>query len=840
MKRSTAISAAVFLGIMSAQADITADWRIHMPFDRDVTRVLDTPGHVYFTSRCQEYRPDMNLQHGLSGRDIQIQTLFRYDKASDELMALNGYNGLSANTVSMALYNHQKKYLLIVYSDCNIDFLYDDGRVENCPSLKAASIPGGKKVNDITFDLDNNAVYLATSFGYVVLNDLKHEVKESRNYGANIRSAARVGDMMLMATDNGLLAAKNAEARFNLSDYRSVADVPQLVHILPLRNNECLLHYNGKDYNEYNQSVHKFSISSSFTTKSEEIFADRVIDVYPTPQGYTFVCPIPFYEVAFDGSMTRFNHDGGENYWLPAASVDGKTLWIAKDRCGLRSFDKSAGAWTLTRDYMLPNSTATFISTDITYSPAYGILAASSGVDLSFSNSTQRTPLALSGYKDSFWREYSPLWRSKDTPFPGNNFNGIAIDPCAPNYAWRGSHFNGLLRINLDDPSDLLNIGHPNSENAGQSYFVDFFPVQSNYKSLCRLPAPRFDNNGTMWAIYNASAATEDEGRVDLYYWTKEDRLASTTPGRFRPLKKLRIPEMVSSHVDYVNALTHPNNANIVVVCGMSNAGAVVIYDHNGTLDNTSDDRYVIINNPSDQDGGQVIFNAVNNTFEDPATGMLWLLTQRGVFTVNPVTAFDDPGHVNRIKVARNDGTSLADYLLNEVNTYNMAVDGEGRKWFFTGGAGVVCTTADGRQVVQEFNTSNSRIPVDDVYAGCWNPDNRSMMLATSQGLVEMFPSGAGTLDGKDSPARIFPNPVEPDFYGYVRIDNVVDGSLVKVTDINGNIIKELPRADGGSTQWDVTGLDNTRVKTGVYYILVSPGASGEGNTSVNKILVFN
>ena len=80
---------------------------------------------------------------------------------------------------------------------------------------------------------------------------------------------------------------------------------------------------------------------------------------------------------------------------------------------------------------------------------------------------------------------------------------------------------------------------------------------------------------------------------------------------------------------------------------------------------------------------------------------------------------------------------------------------------------------------------------------------------------------------------------MEPDFYGWVRIDNIADGSLVKITDAKGGLVKEMGPVEGGGVEWDVTGLNNQRVNTGVYYIMVSPGASG-GDSSINKILVLN
>ncbi len=73
--------------------------------------------------------------------------------------------------------------------------------------------------------------------------------------------------------------------------------------------------------------------------------------------------------------------------------------------------------------------------------------------------------------------------------------------------------------------------------------------------------------------------------------------------------------------------------------------------------------------------------------YEDMQTGLLWVGSDVGLFTINPRKFLSDNGKVNRIKVARNDGTNLADYLLNGVGVNDITSDSQGRKWFATMGA---------------------------------------------------------------------------------------------------------------------------------------------------------
>lgn len=807
---------------------LTADWQMHLPFDDWASKVIGTSGRIYFLNRSYEYNVN------ITGRDFNSYVLHYYDKAGDEVLTLSTDNDLSDNLISCVSYNPDKKYLLIVYTNSNIDFLYDDGRVENVSALKMFSMPGKKEVNSITFDNKNNLVYLATNFGYVALNDQKHEVAESRNYNEKVKSLARCGDYLVMILEGGVYTAKVKDPRFSLQEYHiSDTETPVIDELHPLGEDRLLAVRKGYDGLIYHGTIN----SGSNVIWEEKVKDGNIIDVIPQKDGsYQITGNVLIYSVNPTEEYT--NHHRPEAAWkFPACIENGKTIWSLTSRKGLRKYDlNSSGQWAVTKDYMRPNSPATFISTSLEYHPTYGMLAGSNGVDIALNNNSQATPLQVSALKNGFWKEYSPLYTNPSGLSNSINYTGLSIDPQNPKYIYRGSFFNGIVRLNLEDPTDILVLAHPASANKDLKGFIKAFDNMS-WNALCRVTPPQFDTEGTMWTLHN----NMDTHQGELYYWTAADRAATTSAQNYRPMGKIIMPPVLySGNNDLMIKLTYPKNKNIIAIGGFSNFGSVLLYDTNGTLNTTSDDKYVYINSPMDQDGGMVIFQAVNNLWEDPTTGLLWIMTQRGIFTVNPVSAFENPKLVNRIKVSRNDGTQLADYLLNEVNVNDMTTDGEGRKWFATSN-GLVCTSSDGRTVYGEFSTTSSNLPEDNIYILKYNPENNSMMLGSGQGLIELFPSGSGqNSDSSFSGPRIYPNPVEPDYYGWVHIDNISDGSLVKITDSQGGIVKELGPVRSGSVEWDVTNMHNSRVSTGVYYVMVSPGNGMSGDTSISKILVLN
>ena len=807
----------------NALADITADWKLHMPSDAWAVQVVETPGRVYFMQRTFEYN------RNLPDRAIPSHSLFYYDKEGDEIISINDRTTANGNAVACIGYNADRKYLLVVYTDCNIDFIYDDGRVFNLQALRATTIPGKKLANSIAFDNDNNLAYVATTFGYVALNDLKHEVAESRNYGQDIQSIARCGSNIVLCSGDKIFYAPAADKRFSFSDYTQLQGAPAIGMIIPL-NSDNFIGYSTLSSGSYLDIFRRDGNSYTW----EEYYTDPKMFGYQQvgDGAYRLTGNVRMTLIRPDGTYSAFNRPNAD-WKFPAASLDGKTVWCLQDRLGLRSYLRDGSNFTLTHDFMRPNAPATYVSSDIAYSPTYGIIAGSNGMDRAYSSFGQSTPNNLSALKGGFWKEYGMPYTAPDKFKNTLNYFGVAIDPKNPNHVYRANTLGGLMRIDLSNPANNLIMANPSNANASYDGFIKIAEDQTEWLQLCRFSTPQFTPDGTMWSLFH----NENLDRNELWYWTAADRAASTSASNYRPMKIVPVPtKFPPGNTDVMITLSrHPN---MVIMGGHENGGTIMLLDHNGTPDYTGDDRYVFQDAPFDQDGGSVTFLTINNFYEDPETGLVWIMAERGLFTLNPATAFENPNSINRIKVARNDGTNLADYLLNEVNVNHLSVDGEGRKWFSTSN-GLVCTSKDGRQILGEFTTDNSYLPSNSIIATCYNPDNNSILVATSEGLVEMFPSGSGMGAAAEEGIRAYPNPVEPDYYGWVRIDNVADGSLVKITDSRGGLVKELGPVQGGSVEWDVSGLNNTRVSTGVYYIMVSPGAGG-GNTQISKILVLN
>lgn len=824
---SLLISAFALLAPGLARA--AGNWKTHINFDEDITRIIDTGDFVYFLSRCEPYDPKISVLLP------EKSSLFRYDKEADELMALSVDNLLADNVVSKIEYSPEKGMLVVVYTNSDIDIIYDNGKVTNIPAYRLASLSTGKEVNSIFIDPDRDRVYLSTEFGYVALNDKKGEVAESRIYNLPVTGMSRLGDNLLLLQGDKLYAAPADAPRFNINDY-------SLVH--EFEGAESLT-YVSDGYSvvvDTSEKPQRGWLVQTTDAAPKQLFTSRVYNIERNKEGVLLVAADLLRQLGHDGKLTDIRRDT-DDWYLPAGSSDLREIWVGARYKGIKSMRYDAGGerkFTLTRDWIAPRAPAPFKVTDMAYHPDYGMMVVNHGYSRLFSEAAINSPILLSANDNGFWQNLSPVFTNPDHKVRVKNPNGLCIDPDNPKYVYFGSALNGMMRINLEDGTDILHLSRAGDAGKDLPGFVALVPDRTTggWKSSCIFSAPEIDADGNLWFLY-ATTELKEPSPANIFCWEAADRRASTSAENFRPMKQFQVELPRTSYYMTVKPMKAGANKGLLLLTTPAYTGFITVLDTNGTPSDQSDDKVVTIRNFVDQDGSEFDLRYVQCFYEDPATGNVWVGHEEGVFYFNPRTAVGGNTRVNRVKVARNDGTNLADYLLNLVNVQRIAVDGAGRKWFATIGGGAICTSADGRTIEEEVTAENSGLPDNTVYGLGYNPANNSMFFSTDRGIAEYYLSGSAGSGAMDE-VRAYPNPVRPDYYGYVTIDGLPDGALVKIANAGGHVVKELGFAAGGEAKWDVTDLSFRRVNSGVYFILCSTDADGGALANVGKVLVIN
>lgn len=806
-------------------------WRLHPTFDGKIERIIDTPEYTYFLSYNQMYLPIVSSTSNI------YMSLYRYDKDGDEIQWLNKQNILSESNLRIAKYNPDKHYLFIAYDNGNIDLLFDNGNVVNIPGLKLSNNSYSKNINAVNFSSENDEIYAVTDFGYIVVDDVKGEILRSRTYSKTLTSAARFHESVFLGCSDGLYIA-DVSSHDDFDKIKQLDNYENVRSIIPFADKLFVLYGEG-----YGASLPYLTYSDG-VFKRNDWMVTNFTDVERRKDGLLICGPEDIWCIDTNLEMTSYHRDRGD-VSRKISGWTGSEFWMDMEREGLclkkASRDESGNvSWSVLKESVIPNACNAFKVTSMAYHPNYGMLMRNHGVDARLGNYDEQTHDLISSYRYFEWSPRSTTYLSPSEAFVQWNPRGIIIDPNDNNHVYSGSIKHGLMRLDLDEPSKSLRIAREGDRGNGKPGFVAVHPDFKGWSDASPFSEPAFDNYGNLWTSwYDYDLDKVKQNALEFWYWTPEDRAASKDAASFRPLKRIKIAGAPVGTSQMLIPLRSSSYRNILMYCPGTWEGLPVFIDHKGTLDNQNDDERVDIKEFIDQDGTNVNFAYVMSVYEDTSNGLVWLGLDKGVINFRPSEIMKTGGRVNRIKVSRNDGTNLADYLLDGVSVNCIVPDNSGRKWFGTGGGGIVVTSADGTEVLRTYTTDNSELPDNTVYSICYNPENNSMMISTDKGLAELFLSTSAGGDS-DNKALIYPNPVRPDYFGYVTIEGLADNALVKIVDAGGNLIKEVGFAAGGEARWDVTNLNSKRVPGGVYYVLASGAPDGEGFSTVGKILVVN
>ena len=260
-------------------------------------------------------------------------------------------------------------------------------------------------------------------------------------------------------------------------------------------------------------------------------------------------------------------------------------------------------------------------------------------------------------------------------------------------------------------------------------------------------------------------------------------------------------------------------------------------FDTNGTLENTRDDRHILRSSITNQDGTSYSPDEFYCMAED-LNGAIWCGTNLGVFVIaDPSTFFDNDFHFEQIKIARNDGSGLADYLLNGVAISCIAVDGANRKWIGTHSNGIYLISSDGTEMIQHFTTDDSPILSNTIQCIAVHPTSGTVMIGTDAGLCSYVSDATEAAEELISDnVLVYPNPVRPDYTGPIAIKGLTMDSEVKILSTSGQLIW-MGTSAGGTCTWNGTNKQGRRVASGVYHVVAN---NAEGKKAiVSRIIVI-
>lgn len=172
--------------------------------------------------------------------------------------------------------------------------------------------------------------------------------------------------------------------------------------------------------------------------------------------------------------------------------------------------------------------------------------------------------------------------------------------------------------------------------------------------------------------------------------------------------------------------------------------------------------------------------------------------------------------------------------LFDEENVTALAVDGGNRKWMATRD-GIWIFDSNVITLEERFTTDNSPLPSNNILEFAYNPNNGEMFILTDRGLVS-YRTGSSAGNIRHSNVQVFPNPVRPQDSGPVTLRGLAQNANIKITDVQGNLIREVD-ALGGTATWDLRDTSGSPAVSGIYLFFSSVG--GRDETFVGKIAVI-
>jgi len=248
------------------------------------------------------------------------------------------------------------------------------------------------------------------------------------------------------------------------------------------------------------------------------------------------------------------------------------------------------------------------------------------------------------------------------------------------------------------------------------------------------------------------------------------------------------------------------------IVSSVARSG-VYFFNENSSLTNTSDDVFGFYDN-SDF-GGEVtnIYDLIVDRNNE-----VWIATNNGVFIINnPLGAIQNPAQKPPAqKLGIISGNLRVPFTENCISITNDILND---KWIGTENNGVFHLSSDGSTLLEQFNTSKSPILSNQIKTIAVSNKTGKAYFGSNNGLSSY------TTDAIEPVAEFdkiiaSPNPYLIPSSVNLKIDGLVENSIIKIITLSGEVISEFDTPGGRIAVWDGKNKNNELISTGIYIIV--------------------
>ncbi len=734
------------------------------------------------------------------GRDVVFaatpSALLRYNVNSASVEVYNSISGLKTNTITALHFSEVHQKLLVGNEDGSLlvfDLKSDRIRtildIKNKPSLQQSE----RRIN--AFLEVKGEVYIATNYGISVFNLNNNAFGDSFYIGQNGKNTV-VRDVVATSKDLIAITAEGIKQidlqSLNKVDYRQWNLWENSTKWERGFVRQEKLYLSAKEEAVLYQWLEQNQVQTIV------LLEEPIVKFNVNEEGRLLVItPSKVFALQAENQLVEVAQ---QNNLIDVVAVKGN-YYLGSNYDGLLQLSKSGAKESLSPDGPESNRIFSLLATRA------GTWFISGGYDKNTYNPyvPTLTGRGLSYFNKKKGWEFIWLTQLKDA----KALTYATLNPKNDNELFVGSYHSGLLQIKLNSSKiSTSEVSLWNHENTGPTGLenLEIDPEDPSFPpgyASVRVNGVVFDTQGKLWMTNNfvrrALKMREASGKWESY---------TTTSGMF----------------DYKRG-----NYGRLVVDKNNTKWIPSLEDGMMAFNETKNNRLASFNT----DLGTLPSNNVSTLALDK-NNQLWIGTNKGLRVIQNVNQFLQTTNLKPTNIVIEEN-GIAEELFYQQYITKIEVDGANQKWVAIADAGVFLVSPTGKEIKYHFTKDNSPLPSNTINDIAVDPIAGEVFFATDLGVVSFL---GDTSEGQESNSSFYayPNPVRPEYLGEVRIVGLMDRSVVKITDIEGNLVFEAT-SNGGTVVWDTHAFNGKSVGSGVYLILVS--SADNSNTKVKKLMII-
>ena len=715
--------------------------------------------------------------------------LFSYNTEDTEVRTDDNLGVLNDVDIVDIGYSQEAKKIILIYSNSNIDLLDANDNVQNLSALKDKSL-FGKEISGMC--IYGSMAYLSTGFGFIEIDMKEGVFRNTYRLGLQTKSVAVNADNIYLATTTGLFRCPKTENMQDIANWKKhhgFMDWSRLLfHGEQLVGVRLDTLYQIDPQRAYTiEKVCKDKSTVGFLCETnDQLFWGKADTI-------RYASTLPGYTIIKE-----------DNTWNDVTYLGG-TYWVSDQYKGLQGYKIDDKQLQVTVPSIIPNSPVRNLSYRLQWAENRLLVAGGINTYLGYYNK----PTSMY-FEDNLWTNFEEMSEIPEQYSKINlaNTTDLVQDPSDPSHHFASLHRNGLFEYKNGKFVKLYN-----SDNSPIQSIMPMSKYYMNYVSCAGL---KYDMDGNLWMLNSGTdtivRVMRPNGKWEALY--------------YEPISHASLCD---------NILLHSSGMVFVTSRRLDKKGICCI-DTKGTLGNNKDDKCILHQEIVNQD--ETVYNPDEfyGICED-LDGRVWIGTILGLFVIDdPTTVFDKNFRFTQVKVNRNDGSGLADYLLSGLPVTCITVDGANRKWVGTLNNGVFLVSADGQETIHHFTTADSPLLSDAIQDIAVNPITGEVAIGTEKGLCSyMSDAIEASEDLVKEDILVYPNPVKSDYTGPIAIKGLTIDAEVKILSSSGQLVWSGVSA-GGLVTWNGCNMLGKRVASGIYHVVANDNA---GNKAIVTRIVI-